>query len=218
MPGAIVPTDWDGVTYTERKVMWPNSSQWLSILGGGLSRSALLEFWDDADGGAEDAAAIGSSLISLNVDGIYFPGLCQSGASMNFEAFRSGSANSVSPNVWTPISYFTDVVNRDGANWLNDRHEVREGQYGLWMYTVAVGGLDNLVPSQYLGFWTGYPSLFAALTAIEFPSTTRMAHTAILYFDADVDVVPAAFSSGGYNFGVNKVFTYLKGVRLAGLS
>jgi len=134
---------------------------------------------------------------------------------MSFQGFRDGSTNSVSPGVWTPIAYWYEVVNRNGANWLNDRHEIRSNQYGLWLYEMGWGEVSNPISNQFVGLWSGYPTLSTIHHVVNMPNNIHCRSTFLLFIDTDLDVVPVALSGDGTNFGVTQYVTYFRGVRLA---
>lgn len=55
MAGAVIPTDWDGVTFNCQKVWWPSSVQWRAILLGQITEPERDSFWDASTGTVEDA-------------------------------------------------------------------------------------------------------------------------------------------------------------------
>lgn len=57
MTGAIIPDDWDGVTYKCLRIQWPSSDLWEAILLGQVTIPTTAEYWDPDTGDAEDAAS-----------------------------------------------------------------------------------------------------------------------------------------------------------------
>jgi hypothetical protein len=55
MPGAIIPTDWDGVSFNCQKVVWPSSVGWRAILLGQITEPERETFWDPESGDVGDA-------------------------------------------------------------------------------------------------------------------------------------------------------------------
>ncbi len=56
MAGAIIPDDWDGVSFNCQRVWWPSSVQWRAILAGQITEPGNTYFWDEDTGEEEDAA------------------------------------------------------------------------------------------------------------------------------------------------------------------
>lgn len=222
MAGAIVPDDWDGVSYTERRVVWPNSEKWLEILRGGLSQPAFLDFWDADTGDEESATETGKNLISLNLVGGFYPSLL-GGEDVWFQADRTCiSPHSLTGGVWTQLAFPCNkigVPNASGnpAGWNGTSHVIREEQYGLWLYQIGVGGLSSPGGQQFVGLQDFLP------TTPEFKMyrTAGNGHTYIsgvlvLYVDQDADIRPMVNVSVNSDFNPVPEITYFKGVRLEG--
>lgn len=56
MTGAVIPDDWDGVTFRCYRVRWPSSDLWTAILLGQMTVPATLNYWDQNTGIPQDAA------------------------------------------------------------------------------------------------------------------------------------------------------------------
>lgn len=68
MTGAIIPDDWDGVTYRDVCVQWPDSEGWMSLLGGSLTRFTNETLWDAETGNVDDAVAAAYEIQERNAD------------------------------------------------------------------------------------------------------------------------------------------------------
>lgn len=55
MAGAIIPDDWDGVSFNCQKVVWPASVLWRAILFGQITEPEGPSFWDEDTGDVGDA-------------------------------------------------------------------------------------------------------------------------------------------------------------------
>ncbi len=55
MAGAVIPDDWDGVSFNCQKVIWPSSILWKAILLGQITEPERSSFWDPDSGDIDDA-------------------------------------------------------------------------------------------------------------------------------------------------------------------
>lgn len=63
-----IPDDWDGETWKDVCVHWPDSDKWLFALMGFLSQPARGRFWDERTGRVVDAQAVGKTIFEANLD------------------------------------------------------------------------------------------------------------------------------------------------------
>lgn len=62
-----IPDDWDGLTWNQWYVCWPDSEQWRGVLQGQVSAPSLGYFWDGATGVIKDAQDIGFDINTENL-------------------------------------------------------------------------------------------------------------------------------------------------------
>lgn len=73
MTGAIIPDDWDGVTWTDKRVTVPDSAKWLSIVRGNITLGQSPFFWDVDSGSVEDATNTAEEIENRSTDNNLFP-------------------------------------------------------------------------------------------------------------------------------------------------
>jgi hypothetical protein len=61
-----IPSDWDGETWRDICVHWPDSDLWLAAFQGFLSQAARGRFWDERTGRIVDAQAVGKTIFEAN--------------------------------------------------------------------------------------------------------------------------------------------------------
>lgn len=68
MPGAIVPDDWDGITFDCLQIQWPSSEKWRAILLGQMSEPSFEHYWDDGFGDPSEAASAAGAAYRQTVE------------------------------------------------------------------------------------------------------------------------------------------------------
>lgn len=63
-----IPNDWDGLTFCNFLVKWPQSTLWRIILRGLLSNPSLVEFWDATTGDVEQTIEDFRPALDINLD------------------------------------------------------------------------------------------------------------------------------------------------------
>ncbi len=63
-----IPDDWDGVTFVNHVICWPDSVLWKGILAGLVTYPTRGRFWDGATGSIVAAQAAGRQIIQQNTD------------------------------------------------------------------------------------------------------------------------------------------------------
>lgn len=63
-----IPDDWDGQSWCNYVVCWPDSTLWRGILAGFLTQAARGRFWDASTGSILDVQAVGREIIEQNTD------------------------------------------------------------------------------------------------------------------------------------------------------
>lgn len=62
----IIPSDWDGETWTCVQIQWPYSVEWLAVLNGLLSQAMRGRLWDEKTGSVVDVQEIGKEIWARN--------------------------------------------------------------------------------------------------------------------------------------------------------
>jgi len=66
MSGYIIPSDWDGESYSDYCLRWPDSPMWSELLRGALSGFSFADDFDQDTGDADEAASVGEQIIQKN--------------------------------------------------------------------------------------------------------------------------------------------------------
>jgi len=63
-----IPDDWDGTTYCDYAVCWPDSEKWRGILRGFITLPQRGWTWDERTGSVLDVQSIGRDITEFNID------------------------------------------------------------------------------------------------------------------------------------------------------
>lgn len=145
MPGAIVPSDWDGSTYDCLQIKWPSSEQWKAFLLGQMTELVSTNYWDaTVSSEAEIEAAV------LAVETAYretienFPLECES--MQTTRAFAAVPVSQVvQPNAWKPLEFVDPeyIIGNPGFEYSlgGGGHRPYNGgpdAAGLWTYKAVI--------------------------------------------------------------------------------
>lgn len=138
MPGAIIPDDWDGVTFECNKIKWPSSNKWKAILLGQTSEPSTEAYWDGESGDASDAAVAVQDAYRQTYPDFYVEN-CDDLPNLPVVAFKGVLVASVITPVQDWITLPWDGLlwdaNDPGFSFPNDGHQpIGEGHLGLWHY------------------------------------------------------------------------------------
>ena len=142
MAGAIIPDDWDGVSFNCQKVIWPSSVKWRAILRGQITEPERTSFWDPDSGTVQDAVDAVEDAEFLTSPG-FWTETCDVIPGHPVAAFKAyptslllmlgGTWDQVRFNAlkWDHNSSGFDVV-----AWGHDADSVEK--YGIWHYDIQV--------------------------------------------------------------------------------
>lgn len=184
MPGAIIPDDWDGVTFECQRIEWPASPKWLAILLGQVSEPSQAAYWDADTGSVDDAIEAVNDAFDLTIPDIYTKECDDVIPAVPVSSFAviQTIPQVIPSTVWTKIlwSSFAYQTNSPNFNIANSLHEPMAGteKPGIWHYTA------------HLNFTTSIP---AWLKIEEQPSGKLLAvvyapNTVNLHVSADINV------------------------------
>lgn len=139
MAGAIIPDDWDGVTFQCTKIEWPASLLWQAILLGQMTEAAREDYWDAESGNPQDAAVAVADAYSLTIPAIYEAECNEVHPGIPVPAFKvhKTSALGLASAVWTfvPWEIFTYEYNDPDFVLPISQHLITEPDlFGLWHY------------------------------------------------------------------------------------
>jgi len=141
MAGAIIPDDWDGVTFACQRIEWPSSEKWRAILLGSVSEPAQESYWDSETGDPLDAARAVYDAYDKTVPIIYTSGCDDVLTNIPVPTFRAYKDTGLSllASTWTEVPW--DVLEWDlnSPNFVlvDNAHEpVGEAKLGIWNYHI----------------------------------------------------------------------------------
>ena len=156
-----IPDDWDGITYCDFAVCWPDSEEWRGLLRGFLTLPMRGRTWDEKTGSILDVQAVGRDIAAKNLDLRGCLVACNDTAiaeALNAiaEAIASQSGSSASATVNVSGSTEADCSGCGGESVNVQQHVVlNDGSTWIQFGTVPV---PPLPPS---GFPEGYPDIGA---------------------------------------------------------
>ncbi len=142
MPGAIIPNDWDGVTFNCAKVYWPASVRWRAILFGQITEPERSSFWDPDSGDIDDAMQA-----IVDAEGLTEPDFWEEDCDVipghPISAFLAYSASDqvLSIGSWQTVVWATLLwnFNNSGFNlFLNGHDALTPDKPGWWHYDVQL--------------------------------------------------------------------------------
>lgn len=142
MPGAIIPDDWDGLTYKCKRVIWPSSELWEAILFGQITEPQSEHFWDETTGDVDDTVSAMAQAETLTSP-LFFTGECDMIPGHPVSAFSAyhTSHQIVFAGVWNKVDWNTLAYshNDPGFDLADDVHyPIPEDKDGIWHYDVEV--------------------------------------------------------------------------------
>lgn len=142
MTGAIIPDDWDGVTFECSRIEWPASEKWRAILLGQASEPSQERYWDVDSGDAVAAAIAVQNAYRLTTPVIYTEE-CDITPGIPVPAFsaRATSSQSIPASTWTTVVWESLEWALNNPNFslaLNAHTPINEDLLGLWSYAVSV--------------------------------------------------------------------------------
>lgn len=141
MAGALIPDDWDGVTYKCWKVKWPDSLDYSAILLGNVSKPSYLDYWDADTGDAQAASnaikeAYNTTLPDFWAEDCEDPIL----ATKSFRV-RNTVSQSIPAATWTKVVFDEFVWNVQTPGWNlaeNAQDLTLPASAGIWQYNAGV--------------------------------------------------------------------------------
>lgn len=142
MAGAIIPDDWDGVTFECNKIQWPASLQWQAILLGQMTELTWPSYWDADSGDVEDAQQAANDAFDLTIPDIYSED-CNVIPGIPVPAFYviKSSSQAIPAATWTTVTWETIDYGFNNPNFslaLNSHVPVNANLIGLWHYDVFI--------------------------------------------------------------------------------
>lgn len=183
MPGLPIPDDWDGVSWYQRTVCWPNSTSWRSILNGQLTQPEFPFFWDKSTGDLDDVLYTFEQIIDINfftIGDLSMP--CSLPRQLNFADEYQGF--SLANNGASGVA-FTDTSGPNGLSYLVQNNNLTPTAIELYFYTRILE--TPYIPGDYIQL------LFSRSSSeTGFPYTSRIKILSIseILLEADL-VVPA---------------------------
>lgn len=149
MPGAVIPSDWDGLTFACVSLLMPDSVEYRAFLLGLQSAMAELSFWDDSTGDVTEATEAMDTAYQETLDNYYSE--CPEMPIYRFKAFRAklSQSQSIPAATWTPLNFDSIVYwtntgapgEASGYDVNNMGHSMVEGFHGsaeFWRYSIQV--------------------------------------------------------------------------------
>lgn len=162
MAGAVIPDDWDEVTYSCQKVRWPASEQWRALLMGQITEPEKDFFWDEETGSVDDAIAAVKEAEELSLPG-YWTEYCDEVIPVSaFWAYQS-TPQALLAGSWAILSLDTMRYSYNDPDFYLPRnsHEPDNADLlGLWHYDVSVR-------------FTSFSTLF--MRAMQYPGNVQLA-------------------------------------------
>ena len=145
---AIIPDDWDGLTYECKRVIWPSSKKWAAILLGQLTEPSVIEYWDASTGDEEEAFYAVQKAYRQTIPDIYNEECGDLPPLIPRVAFKAVLSNeqTIPSTTWTQVKFDTleYSLNSPGFNttffWHTPDNVDLEG---LWVYTVQISAPVN---------------------------------------------------------------------------
>jgi len=142
MTGAIIPTDWDGVSFNCQKVVWPASVQWRAILFGQFTEPHYSSFWDEDTGDVDDAVQAVKDAEKLTEPEFWTEDCdVQSGHPVSAFLAYPTSAQVLTPGTWNTVRWASlewDLNNPGFDLAANGHIPGPEGHVGIWHYDIQL--------------------------------------------------------------------------------